>query len=359
MDVPAVIRPMGDVFSVVRPMGFVAIAFLLSVIVMPALIRTLRQLGMGKQIRDAAAAPIMAEMHKAKAGTPTMGGIIIWGTALVLILLVAAGCAVSLPGSILCRVNFLSRAQTWLPLGLMVGAALIGLVDDYLNVKKIGSKGGGLRVRHRFISYGVIAAVGAWWFYSKLGWQHVHVPFFGSYEIGLWSIPFFVLVIASTSHSVNVTDGLDGLAGGTLLSALGAYGVIAWGQGRTDLATFCAVLVGALMGFLWFNVNPAQVFMGDTGAMSLGTVLGVLALLTDQPLLLLIIGLPFVIETLSVLIQVASKKLRGGKMVFYSAPLHHHLQAIGWSEPKIVMRTWMISLTLSALGVAIALVDRF
>ncbi len=360
MDVLSVVaRPMGDVFSVARPMGFVAIAFLLSALVMPLLIRSLKKLGMGKQIRDASVAPIMAEMHKAKAGTPTMGGIIIWGTALFLILTVAAGCAIAGTGSLMCRVNFLSRSQTWLPAGLMMAAALVGFVDDYLNVKKIGSKGGGLRVRHRLVSYGLIAAVGAWWFYSKLGWTHVHVPFLGTYQIGLWSIPFFVLVIASTAHSVNETDGLDGLAGGVLLSALGAYAVIAWSQGRTDLATFCAVLVGALMGFLWFNVNPAQVFMGDTGAMSLGTVLGVLALLTDQPLLLLVIGLPFVIETLSVLIQVASKKLRRGKKIFKSAPLHHHLQAIGWSEPKIVMRFWMISLALSGVGVAIALVDRF
>lgn len=347
-----------DVFSIARPMGFVAIAFLLSALAMPSLIRTLKRLGMGKQIRDSATAPIMAEMHKAKAGTPTMGGIVIWGTTLCIVLLVAAGCALSTPGSLICRVSFLSRAQTWLPLGLMFAAALIGLVDDYLNVRRIGSKGGGLRERHRLISYGLIAVIGAWWFYSKLGWEHLHVPFFGTYEIGLWYIPFFLLVIVATSHSVNVTDGLDGLSGGTLLSALGAYGVIAWSQGRTDLATLCAVLVGALMGFLWFNINPAEVFIGDTGAMSLGTVLGVVALMTNQPLLLLIIGLPFVVESLSVIIQVASKKLRKGKKIFKSAPLHHHLQAIGWSEPKIVMRFWMISLALSGVGVAIALVDR-
>jgi phospho-N-acetylmuramoyl-pentapeptide-transferase len=347
-----------DVFSIARPMGFVAIAFLLSALAMPSLIRTLKRLGMGKQIRDSAAAPIMAELHKAKAGTPTMGGIVIWGTALCIVLLVAAGCWLSSPDSLICRVSFLSRAQTWLPLGLMFAAALIGLVDDYLNVRRIGSKGGGLRERHRLLSYGLIAAIGAWWFYSKLGWEHLHVPFFGTYEIGLWYIPFFLLVIVATSHSVNVTDGLDGLSGGTLLSALGAYGVIAWSQGRTDLATLCAVLVGALMGFLWFNVNPAEVFIGDTGAMSLGTVLGVVALMTNQPLLLLIIGLPFVVESLSVIIQVVSKKLRKGKKIFKSAPLHHHLQAIGWSEPKIVMRFWMISLALSGVGVAIALVDR-
>lgn len=358
-EIVAVARPVGDVFSVARPMGFVAISFLLSALAMPALIRWLKRFGMGKQIRDASAAPIMAEMHKAKAGTPTMGGIVIWGTVLAMILLVAAGCALSSsPVSIMCRVNFLTRAQTWLPLGLMMAAALVGLVDDYLNVKKIGSKGGGLQVRYRFISYGIIAAIGAWWFYSKLGWTHVHIPFVGSHEIGWLSIPFFLLVIASTSHSVNETDGLDGLAGGTLLSSFGAYAAIAWAQGQTDLAALCAVIIGALMGFMWFNVNPAQVFMGDTGAMSLGTALGVIALLTDQPLLLLIIGFPFVVETLSVLIQIASKKLLKRK-IFKSAPLHHHLQASGWSEPKIVMRFWMISLALSGVGVAIALVDRF
>ena len=300
----------------------------------------------------------MAELHKAKAGTPTMGGIVIWATTLVIILIVGAGCALTGPGSLVCRMNFLSRSQTWLPLGLMIGAALIGLVDDYLNVRRIGSKGGGLRERHRLLSYGLIAVIGAWWFYSKLGWEHLHIPFFGTYELGLWYIPFFLLVIVATSHSVNVTDGLDGLSGGTLLSSLGAYAVIAWSQGRTDLATFCAVIIGALMGFLWFNVNPAEIFIGDTGAMSLGTVLGVIALMTNQPLLLLIIGLPFVIESLSVIIQVGSKKLRNGKKIFKSAPLHHHLQAIGWSEPKIVMRFWMISLALSGIGIAIALVDR-
>ncbi len=347
-----------DVFSIARPMGFVAIAFLLSALAMPTLIRTLKRLGMGKQIRDAAVAPIMAELHKAKAGTPTMGGIVIWATTLVIILIVGAGCALTGPGSLVCRMNFLSRSQTWLPLGLMIGAALIGLVDDYLNVRRIGSKGGGLRERHRLLSYGLIAVIGAWWFYSKLGWEHLHIPFFGTYELGLWYIPFFLLVIVATSHSVNVTDGLDGLSGGTLLSSLGAYAVIAWSQGRTDLATFCAVIIGALMGFLWFNVNPAEIFIGDTGAMSLGTVLGVIALMTNQPLLLLIIGLPFVIESLSVIIQVGSKKLRNGKKIFKSAPLHHHLQAIGWSEPKIVMRFWMISLALSGIGIAIALVDR-
>lgn len=313
---------------------------------------------MGKTIRDAASAPIMSVLHKAKAGTPTMGGIIVWFTVLVTAFLLSGLCMTFGEASFWCRVSFLSRGQTWLPLGLMMAAALVGLVDDYLNVKRSGPRGGGLRKRHRLLSYTLIAVIGAWWFYNKLAWDQLHIPFFGTYNIGAWYILFFMFVIIATSFSVNETDGLDGLAGGSLLAGFGAYAIIAWSQGRTDLATLCAAIVGGLLGFLWFNINPANVFMGDTGAMSLGTVLGVVALMTNQPLLLLIIGLPFVVESLSVLIQVTSKKLRHGKKVFRSAPLHHHLEAIGWSEPRIVMRFWMVSFVLAGIGVVLALIDR-
>ncbi len=240
----------------------------------------------------------------------------------------------------------------------MVAAALIGIVDDYWNVMRLGPKGGGLRVRHRILSYTLIAAIGAWWFFSKLGWDQLHLPFVGTFDIGFFYIPFFMLTVAATSHSVNVTDGLDGLAGGTLLSAFGAYAVIAWSQGKYDLATLCMVIIGALLGFLWFNINPAKVFMGDTGAMSLGTVLAVIALMTNQPLLLLIIGLPFVVESGSVLLQLTSKKLRGGKKIFLSSPIHHHLEAKGWTEPQIVMRFWMISFVCAGIGAVFALIDR-
>lgn len=349
-----------DPILVARPLGIAALAFAVSVLAMPALIRLLKRYKMGKAIRDAEHAPVMAALHQAKAGTPTMGGIVIWATVFVIVLALHGGCRlVGDNNSWICQADFLSRGQTWLPLGLMAAAAFIGLLDDYLNIRRLGGgKGGGLRERERLVSYGLIAAIGAWWFFTKLDWHVLHVPFAGTYDIGLWYIPFFLLVIVATSHSVNVTDGLDGLAGGTLLATFAAYAIIAWSQGRYDLATLCGAIIGALIGFLWFNINPADVFMGDTGAMSLGTVLGVVALTTNQPLLLPLIGLPFVLESLSVIIQVLSKKLRKGKKVFKSAPVHHHLQAIGWSEPRIVMRFWMISFVLAGVGVVLALIDR-
>lgn len=347
---------MESTFVVTRLLAISIAAFIISVLMMPGLIRALRKLRMGKSIRSSDAAPVMAKLHAKKKGTPTMGGIAIWGTVLLVVLGIEGLCG--LFGGMFCEISFLSRSQTWLPLGLMVAAALVGLVDDYLNIRGIGSKGGGLRERHRLISYGLIAVIGAWWFYTKLDWDLLHIPFTGTYEIG-WLYPlFFILVIVSTSHSVNVTDGLDGLAGGTLLSSFMAFAIIAWSQGRFDLAVLCGAIMGALLGFLWFNVNPADVFMGDTGAMSMGTVLGVVALMTNQPILLILIGLPFVVESLSVIAQSASKMLRGGKKIFRSSPLHHHLEAIGWTEPRIVMRFWMISFVLAGIGSVLALIDK-
>ena len=345
-----------DLIQVVRPLGMTALAFAISVIATPLLIRLLKRFKMGKSIRDAASAPVMAAKHAHKAGTPTMGGIVIWATVLLIVFAFALGSKL-FPGTWISDANFLSRGQTWLPLGLLAVSALVGLADDYLNIRRMGGgKGGGLRMRYRILSYTLVAILGAWWFYTRLDWSQLHVPFYGTFDIGLWYVPFFILVVASTSFSVNEIDGLDGLAGGTLLASFGAFAVIAWSQGRFDLATLCAAIIGALIGFLWFNITPAEVFMGDTGSMPLGTVLAVVALMTNQPLLLLVIGLPFVIESLSVIIQVTSKKLRG-KKVFLSAPIHHHLEAIGWSEPRIVMRFWMISFVLAGLGVVLALID--
>jgi len=175
--------------------------------------------------------------------------------------------------------------------------------------------------------------------------------------LGWWYIPVFIIVIVSTAFSVNETDGLDGLAGGTLLGSFMVYGVLSFLTGRYDLAAFCGVISGALLAFLWFNINPARFYMGDTGSMSLGITLGVIAMLTNTALILPIIGLIFVIESLSVIIQVLSKKIRHGRKVFLSAPIHHHLEAKGWSEPKIVMRFWVIAAVSGALGVCLFLLD--
>jgi phospho-N-acetylmuramoyl-pentapeptide-transferase len=239
-----------------------------------------------------------------------------------------------------------------------VATALVGLLDDWLDVRGRGVfGGGGLTIKHRLLIYAIIASAGAWWFFFKLNWTVLHIPFLGSFEIGWWYIPFFIFIIVGTAFSVNEIDGLDGLAGGTLLIAFGAYGVIAFALGKYDLATFCGVIIGALLAFLWFNITPARFYMGDTGAMSLGITLGIIALLSNYPLLLPIIGFLFVVESLSVILQVASKKIRG-KKIFLSAPIHHHFQAVGWSESKIVMRFWVIAGVTGAVGLILFLLDR-
>ena len=343
-----------ELLHVIRILVITFASFVIAMAFAPVLLRLLRRYKMGKTIRDLKSAPIAGALHAAKAGTPTMGGIIVWATVTILILGLAGACALS---SSVCTINFLSRSQTLLPLGALLAAAVVGLVDDYLNVRGIGPAGGGLRMRHRLISYAVIAFGGAWWFFSKLQWDSLHVPFYGDWHLGWWYIPAFAFVIIATSFSVNETDGLDGLAGGPLMAGFVAYAVIAFSQGRFDLAVFCTAIAGALMAFLWYNVPPASFFMGDTGAMALGTTLGVVAMLTNQPFLLPIIGLPFVIEALSVIIQIASKKIRKKKF-FRSAPIHHHLESGGWTEPQIVMRCWIISVFSAGVGVTLALFDR-
>ncbi|MFC1663181.1 phospho-N-acetylmuramoyl-pentapeptide-transferase [Patescibacteria group bacterium] len=332
------------------------IAFVVTMFLTPILTHWLYKYRLTKQIRVSDKTPVYSELHKHKAGTPTMGGILIWGTTLLLALVFYYLSRIS-DLDIINRLNFLSRPQTLLPLGALIASALVGLVDDFWNVKRIGPAGGGLRVRHRLIIYSIIAAVGAWWFYFKLDWTTIHVPFIGNFDIGIWYIPIFLFIIVATSFSVNETDGLDGLAGGTLLTAFGAYGIIAIVQGRIDLAAFCAAIIGALLAFLWFNIPPARFIMGDTGAMSLGVTLGIVAMLTNELFLLPIIGLVLVVVSLSVIIQIIGRRVFK-KKIFLSAPLHHHLEAKGWSESKIVMRSWVISGVMTVIGLIIFLLDK-
>ncbi|MDG1949456.1 MAG: phospho-N-acetylmuramoyl-pentapeptide-transferase [bacterium] len=343
-------------FEIVRVLLLTAIAFVVAFAWAPALIRALEKFKMGKSIRTEGDAPIFAKMHAKKAGTPTMGGLLIWVTVLVLAVVLYHVAPLFPSDSIFARLNFLSRGETLLPLGALVASAIVGFIDDYFNVRKIGPKGGGLRMRHRLMIYTAIAIVGAWWFRVKLDWDLLHIPFVGDFNIGFWYVPFFILVIVSTAFSVNESDGLDGLAGGALLTSFGAYAVIAFAQGRYDLAVFCGVILGALLAFLWFNIHPARFFMGDTGAMSLGVTLGIVAMLTNSALFLPIIGFVFVIESLSVIIQIGARKLVKRK-IFKSAPVHHHLEAIGWPEPQIVMRIWVISMISAAMGVSFVLLD--
>jgi len=335
-----------------------ALSFLTAFFCTPILTKFLYKYKMGKQIRDESAdTPVFTKLHKHKKGTPTMGGIIIWATVLLLAVIFYLLSFVS-DSKLFHNLNFLTRSQTLLPLGAMVASALVGLVDDYLNVKRIGPKGGGLSTGYKMIIYFLIALIGAYWFYYKLDWDIIHIPFIGNFEIGFWYIPIFIFIIFSTAFSVNEIDGLDGLSGGTLLYAFLAFGAISFMQGKTDLAAMCGVIVGALLAFLWFNIPPARFFMGDTGAMSLGVTLGIVVMLTNTLFLLPIIGSLFVIESLSVVIQLASKKLRNGKKVFISAPIHHHFEALGWSEPKIVMRAWIVATVCALAGLIIALMDK-
>ncbi len=336
--------------------SLLVVSALVAVAATPMLTAFLYRHHLGKQIRDASETPIFSALHAQKAGTPTMAGVLVWGTTLVCLV---ASWIVSRIWShhLIAKVNFWSRSETYLPIGILVLAALVGLVDDFYNVRKRGAHGGGLRARHRLLIYTGIALLGALWFTVKLGWTTLHVPYFGNFDIGLWYIPLFVLVIVATSFSVNETDGLDGLAGGTMLITFSTFGVIAFLQGKYDLVSLIAVIVGSLSAFLWFNIPPARFMMGDTGAMSLGVTLGVLAMLTNTIVILPLLAFPFVIESASVLIQLASKKFRK-KKVFISSPLHHHLEAKGWSEPKIVMRFWILGAMAAIVGLIIFFTDR-
>jgi phospho-N-acetylmuramoyl-pentapeptide-transferase len=345
------------VFNVVKILLLSSLAFIFAIAVTPLLTNFLYKHKLGKKIRDNGSTPIFSKLHAHKAGTPTMGGILIWGTVLIFMVLFSF-LADIMPGDIFKYLNFFSRSETLLPLGALVASAIIGLIDDWLDVSGHGVfGGGGLKLRHRLLIYTFIAIAGAAWFYFKLDWTVFHIPFLGNFEISWWYIPVFIFVIVATSFSVNETDGLDGLAGGSLLIAFSSYAIISFAMGRYELAAFCGVIIGALLAFLWFNIPPARFYMGDTGAMSLGVTLGVIAMLTNSALLLPLIGLIFMIESLSVIIQMLSKKIRG-KKVFLSSPIHHHFQAIGWSESKIVMRFWVISALGAMLGLIIFLVDR-
>ncbi|MFA6551426.1 MAG: phospho-N-acetylmuramoyl-pentapeptide-transferase [Patescibacteria group bacterium] len=341
-------------FFIIKILFLTALSAGVAVLWTPALTHFLYKYKLGKSIRNNGTTPIFTKLHKDKEGTPTMGGLIIWVTVLVLALaFFYAAKFVDL--DFFQQMNFLTRSQTLLPLGCLVAAALVGLIDDILDIRGKGK--GGMRVRQRLIIYTLIAIVGALWFYYKLDWDLLHIPFVGNWQVGLWYIPIFVFVIVATAFSVNQIDGLDGLAGGTLLTAFGAYGIIAFVQGKFDLAAFCGVIIGALIAFLWFNIKPARFFMGDTGAMSLGVTLGIIAMLTNQALLLPVIGILFVVEALSSIIQVVSKKLRG-KKIFLSSPIHHHLEAVGWPEYKIVMRFWLISGIAAVIGLILFLLDK-
>lgn len=301
------------------------------------LVPVLRRLGLGKEIP--AEGP---ESHMSKAGTPTMGGLLILGTI----------AALTIP------TNLVGRESILLPLLVMGGIGALGAVDDLLTLQGravvTGHERIGLIVKTAAL---VVLGLGVGLvLYFSLDVREFHLPHFGSYPLEAGYIPVAIAVVAGTTSAAAVTDGLDGLLGGLMVFAFGAYGVIAGMQGQTFLATFCFTVAGALVGFLWYNVHPAQVFMGEAGALPLGAGLATVALMTGWWPLLVVIGIVLIAEILSDVIQIGSFQLTG-RRVFKMAPLHHHFELAGWPETKVVLRFWLVGMVAALLGVALVLTE--
>jgi len=297
---------------------------------------------------------IFQKFHKeGETRIPRFGGLLIWGTVLILILFFWILSQVT---DIwwLDKLNFLSRGQTWLLLFTLVAASLLGLADDFLQVFGKGKYiGGGISLKKRLLLVALIGLVGALWFYFKLDWSTIHIPGNGDLEINGWYIPIFILVMMAV-YSGGVIDGLDGLSGGAFASIFAAFAGISLFLGQVDIAAFCAVILGTLLAFLWFNIPPARFYMGETGMMGLCATLTVVAFLTDSVLVLPVIGFLLVIEAGSVILQLLSKKFRG-KKIFLSSPIHHHFEALGWPHYKVTMRFWVIGAIMAIAGIAIRL----
>ncbi len=307
--------------------------FLIGVAIGRPLIMRLARAGVGKEIN-----PWGPESHQVKRGTPTMGGLII-------VLSVVA---------VTVAVNLVGRFSILLPLGALLAAAALGAYDDYLTL--VGRRTEGLTPRAKLAGLTAIAAITAWVLYAKLAVSGVYVPFRRDLvDLGVWFLPIAVFIIVGTANAVNITDGVDGLAAKLLAIAFLAYGFIAFLQGQVFLVTFAFTVIGAVLAFLWYNAHPAEVFMGDTGSLALGTVLAVLALMTEQWLLLPVVGVVFVVEALSVIIQTAYRRLNHDKRLFRMAPLHHHFELSGWAETQVSDRFWVLGLLGAMLGIALAL----
>ena len=335
------------------------IAFTLALILTRPFFNFLLRYKLGKKLRvqavDGGSASVFLTYHQSKAGTPTMGGILIWGSILLTVLVSRI---LSLTGIV--EHSLLQRGQVYIPLAVMVGLGLLGAIDDYLNIREIG-KNKGLNALPKLGLLVLMTLLAASWFYFRLEYQSIHIPFgkfigitSGEVNLGLFYIPFFVFVVIGTANAVNVTDGLDGLAGGPLAIAFGCFGLIAYISGLFVLAAFCGVVAGALAAFLWHNVPPALFFMGDTGSLALGGTLAVMAFMINQVLVLPLLGFVFVLEMLSVIIQLTSKKCFKRK-IFRSAPFHHHLEALNWGESKVTMRLWIAGVFFAFLGALIAI----
>ncbi|MDD5197583.1 MAG: phospho-N-acetylmuramoyl-pentapeptide-transferase [Candidatus Gracilibacteria bacterium] len=341
---------------------YLLLSFLLTFLLIPPYIRFLHRYKLGKQIREEALmgkATEFAKLHKNKTGTPTMGaGIILISIFSLVILSVIVhffAADIQYLFGIQIKYSLWNRNETYLALFTLATVGLIGLVDDYLNVRGIG-RTKGLSARVKMILLTIFALIGAYWFYVKLGHTGLNFPFFGEVSLGILYIPLFIFIIIAMANAVNITDGLDGLAGGLLLFNYVVYAFITYNQGLMILSAICMLIVGALIAFLWFNIKPASFYMGDIGSLALGANLGIMAMMTDTLAVLIIISGIYILEICSVIIQLTSKKLRNGKKIFRIAPFHHHLEAIGWSEETVVMRFWLVGMILSSIGLIVSFV---
>lgn len=318
-------------------------AFLFSMSLTPIYTYVAYRYRFWKRLRDTSTAgeplTILTRLHaeKHKRHIPTMAGVII----VVVVALVTF-------------VANLDRNQTWLPLAALLGGAIVGLVDDIINIKGDGHGVGGLRSWLKFLMISIVAILAAWWFFTRLGYTSIHIPFLGDWAVGWLIVPIFAFAVVATGNAVNISDGLDGLAGGLLAQAYAFFGIIALLQGNYGIAGFCFTMLGALLSYIWFNIFPARFMMGDVGSFAMGTALGVVAMLTNTFFLLPIIGLLFVLEAGSSLIQIVAKKFFKRK-VFLAAPIHHHLEASGWPEVKVTMRFWVIGAVCGFIGLLLAL----
>jgi phospho-N-acetylmuramoyl-pentapeptide-transferase len=322
-------------------LALAAFSFMLTVIWGSPLLRILSHFKIGKIIRIEG-----PERHLSKMGTPTMGG----GMIIVPVILVTG----LLNAASILGLSMLGRSVL-LPLGAMLFFAILGAVDDWEGIRG-RRKGSGMRARVKFLLQVALATLIAIGLKYVLKVPEIIIPgITAELSLGIWYIPIAAFIIVAESNAVNFTDGLDGLAGLISATAFTAFGAIALMQEQVYLARFCFTLVGALFGFLWFNVHPAQLIMGDTGSMALGSTLGVVALMTGQWLLLPLIAIIPLSVTISVILQVGYFKITHGRRLFKMAPLHHHFELIGWSETQIVQRFWLISLLFAMLGIAIAI----
>lgn len=346
--------------EVIKVIGPTVLTFFIGIFITPLFTRIFYKYKMWKKSprSEADTSDAFKDIHNTthEVSTPRLGGMIIWVAVLIAVALIYITSFI-FPYSPIKELNFFSRSQTLVPLAAFFFAAAVGLVDDMLQISGQGTYARDALV-YRKVKIFFVTLIGftiSLWFYYKLDITSIHIPFGGDWNMGIWFIPFFVMVMLAV-FSTSVIDGLDGLSGGVLASIFGAFTVITFINNQMDISALCGAIAGGILAFLWFNIPPARFYMGENGMLALTVVLSVIAFLTDSSLLLPIIAFPLAATTASVLIQMGSYKFFNKRRVFKVAPLHHHFQAIGWTREKVVMRYWIVSVVFAIIGVIIALV---